>query len=73
MIRHHYRDEEPDVDEIERDYWTFENGLAGATCPRCGHSDHRGSDCPNCPPETGLQRRTKEEQLAAVSAARLST
>lgn len=69
MIRRHYRDEEPDVDEVRVGYSEWLDTVAG-TCERCGHSDHRSAECGNCPPMAGLKRRSKAEQLAATRRAK---
>lgn len=44
-----YRDEEPDVDEVEYDI-SHEDNLVWKYCERCGHEGHKGVDCPNVQP-----------------------
>lgn len=51
LVRHHWPDEAPDVDERDpSEAWEAENEHARGLCDRCGHEGHQGRDCPTITP-----------------------
>lgn len=51
VVRHHWPDEEPDVDERQLDeWWLAEVAHAEGHCERCGLQGHAGGECPTIQP-----------------------
>lgn len=66
VLRHHWPDEEPDLDERSLDeWWQAEVSHAGEHCDRCGLKGHAGARCPTVQPY--LLKHDDQPVVARVS------